>query len=133
MPFDIPLQPAATLASGTVAWVALVYLVMAFGVRRGELVWTGRHPRRLPGPLRRRSLFYALLLLVTAVVISILSGAINTGLIPDRWTVPAGFVVTVFLGIAGLVSVSRGSKWERVLFAPIILLTAALIGYMTFG
>ena len=133
MPFDIPLQPVASLASGTIAWVALVYLVMAFGVRRGELVWAGRHPRRLPSPLRRRSLLYALLLLVTSVVISILTGVINTGLIPDRWTVPAGFVVTVFLGIAGLVSLTRGSRWERALFAPIILFTAALIGYMTFG
>ena len=133
MPFDIRLEPAAMLASGTIAWVALVYFVMAFGVRRGELVWTGRHPRRLPGPLRRRSLMYGLLLLLTAVVISILAGVINTDLIPDRWTVPAGFVVTVFLGIAGLVSLARGSRWERFLFAPIILLTAALIGYLTFG
>lgn len=47
---------------------------------------------------------------------------------------PPGYVfaVTAFLG-AYLLHLFRGSLWERVFFAPIILGGAVLAGWLTFG
>lgn len=123
-----------TLASAALlVWVALVHLVMAFGVRMGELVWGGRYPRLLPPQLRRRSLGYAILLLVSAWVLAALGGVVDFWPVSERWQRSVAWVVAAFLALAGIASLLRGSRWERMLFAPITLLGAALAGWFTFS
>ena len=125
-------EASSLVAAALLAWVALVYLLMASGVRRGELVWAGRYPRRLPPTLRRASLFYAVSLLLSGWVIIAYTGVVNLAPVPEIWLRSAGWVVTVYLGVASGYSLLRGSKWERLLFAPITVLGALLAGYLTF-
>lgn len=129
LPYDIAILATAALLS----WVALVYFVVAFGVRLGELVWAGRQPRLLDPGLRARSLGYGVLLLVSGWVLAVATGVISSSPIPDRWMRSATFSVAAFLGVAFLFSLSRGSRWERMLFAPILFLGAAMAAWLTFG
>jgi hypothetical protein len=45
----------------------------------------------------------------------------------------ATFSVTAFLGIYFIYAVFKGSRWERWLFAPIVLSGAGLAGWLTFA
>jgi hypothetical protein len=129
----LTLEASSLTAAALLGWVALVHLVMAVGVRRGELVWSGRHPRLLPPPLRRQSFYYASLLLVSAWVIAAIGGAVGLAPVPEPWLRSAGWAVSVFLGIAAFVSLARGSTWERFLFTPIAVLGTLLAAYITFA
>lgn len=124
---------AILVTTALLGWVALVHFVVAFGVRLGELVWAGRQPRLLDPALRVRSFAYAVLLLVSGWILVIATGVIDWSPIPDRWMRSATFCVAAFLGVAFLFSVFRGSRWERMLFAPIVLLGAAMATWLTFG
>lgn len=129
LPYDMAILATAALLS----WVALVHFVVAFGVRLGELVWAGRQPRLLDPGLRARSLGYGVLLLVSGWVLALATGVIPSSPIPDRWMRSATFSVAAFLGVAFLFSLFRGSRWERMLFAPILFLGAAMAAWLTFG
>lgn len=124
---------AILVTTALLAWVALVHFVVAFGVRLGELVWAGRQPRLLDPTLRARSFGYGVLLLASSWVLAIATDLITSSLIPDRWMRSATFCVSAFLGVAFLFSVLRGSRWERMFFAPILLLGAAIATWLTFG
>jgi hypothetical protein len=126
------LQTAAMTTAALLVWVALVHVVVAFGARVGELVWAGRQPRLLDPSLRRRSFAYAVLLVSSALVIAFATGLLDSP-IPERWMQSATFAVTAFLGIACLFSLFKGSRWERMFFAPITLLGALLAGWLAFG
>lgn len=125
------LETAAIATAALLVWVALVHVVMAAGVRRGELLWSGQQPRLLAPELRVRSFLYALLLILSAWVLAMATGVVAEA-IPERWMPSATFAVTAFLSIGFLYSVWRGSTWERMLFAPIMLLGAMLAGWLTF-
>jgi hypothetical protein len=124
---------AATVSALLLGWVALVYLVMASGVRSGDLVWAGRYVSRLPAEQRVWSLLYALGLIGSGIVLLELTKTIGTGLIDDRWLRSAGVAVVAFLGVASLFGLAKGSTWERMLFVPITLLGAGLAAWLTFG
>ena len=124
-------QSLATMAAGLLLWVATVHLVMASGVRRGELVWSGRYPRLLPNELRWRSLIYAVILIISGWLLTVLADVAEAAFLIG-WEQSIGFVVTVFLGIAGLVSLFKGSRWERLFFAPFTLFGASLACWLTF-
>jgi hypothetical protein len=129
----VSVSDLSLIAAGLFIWVAIVHLLMAAGVRRGELVWSGRYPRRLTPELRWRSLFYALLLLASAWVVAAFGGAIDFAPVPRGWLRSAGWSVTAFLAVAVIYSLFRGSRWERMLFLPITLFGALLAGWLTFG
>lgn len=133
IPIHIDGSSAAMISAALLAWVALVYLTMAAGVRSGELVWSGRHISRLPAEQRWWSLFYGLSLVVSGVVLLQLAGTIDMAVIPERWLEPAGFAVTCVLGIATLVGLFKGSTWERLLFVPMTLLGCGVAAWLTFG
>lgn len=124
---------AIIITTALLGWVALVHFVVAFGVRLGELVWAGRQPRLLDPALRARSFGYGVLLLGSSWILAIATDVISSSLIPDRWMRSATFSVAAFLAVAFLFSVFRGSTWERMLFAPILLLAAAIATWLTFG
>ena len=126
-------ESLALLSAGLLVWIAIVHLVMAFGVRRGELVWSGQYPRLLTPPFRWRSLVYAVALLFSAWVLLAFGGVVDLSPVPEGWLRSAGWVVTVFLGIGALYSIWKGSKWERILFGPMMLFGSVLAGWLTFG
>lgn len=120
-------------SASLLCWIALVHVTLAAGVRRGELVWSGRQPRLLDLELRVRSALSAVLLVASAWVLSEATGLVSTGLIPERYLVSATFSVTAFLGVYSIYVVFKGSRWERWLFAPITLAGAGFAGWLTFG
>jgi len=129
---SISINDVGLVTAALLSWVAIVYFVMAFGVRSGDLVWTGYWPGRLPANLRWRSFLYGLGLVIAGYVLMVLTDVFESSIIPDRWMTSAGFVVTAFLGIAGLSSLAKGSRWERMFFMPITMLGAGLAAWATF-
>jgi hypothetical protein len=127
------LDQLALAACVLLAGVALVHIVLAFGVRKGEMAWGGRYPRLLPGPHRIGSAFYALGLVLSGLILAQLAGLIDLVDIPGGVMEATGWVVTVFLGVTALFSLFKGSRWERMMFGPIGIIGAALVGWYTFG
>ena len=130
--FDMTIEIAGLVTAVLLSWVALVHLALAAGMRRGDLVWSGRQPRLLALELRVRSALAALLLLVSGAVLAEATGVIDTGLIAERYIQSATFAVMAFLGGYFIYAVFWGSRWERILFAPITLAGALLAGWLTF-
>ena len=124
-------EALAIISVALLIWVAIVHFSMAFGVRRGKLVWGG-YVRVLPPPLRQRSLAYAILLLLSAWILAAFGGVIDIAPVRGDWLRSAGWTVTVFLGFAAIYSIWKGSTWERRFFGPILLFGAALAGWLTF-
>ena len=125
------MQDIAMVTSALLGWVALVYLVMAAGSRSGELVWAGRQVRRLDPSLRFQALLYAVAILGSGVILVSVSGLLWESLIPDAWQISATFVASAFLILAAIGSLIWGSRWERMLFTPILTLGALVAGWMT--
>jgi hypothetical protein len=119
--------------SALLVWVCIVYLTMSFGVRRGQMVWGGRYPGRLAPDLRWRGFGYAALLLVAAWVIAAAAGVVENTIVTRNWLRALGWAMMVFLGVSGLYSLFRGTRWERLVFAPITLSAALFAGWLTFG
>lgn len=113
-------------------WIAVVHLALAAGLRRGDLVWSGRQPRLLDSELRVRSALTALLLAASGFVLAEATGVLDTGLIADRFMLSATFAVMAFLAVYFVYAVFWGSRWERMLFAPIVFAGALLAGWLTF-
>ncbi len=130
---SISIEQLAVVLSGLLILVAAVHFLVAFGLRRGDLVWAGRYSRRLPPDLRRRSLGFGILLLMSSWLLLELAGFRGLNTIPERWYRSAGLVLTVFLGVTGLYSIFRGSRWERYLFGPVLISASVLAGLLTFG
>lgn len=125
-------REAALTASVLLGWVALVHLLMASGLRLGELVWAGQQPRLLQPELRVRSMLFGLGVAGSAVVLAFATGILESP-IPHRWDRSATFGVTAFLGVGLAYCLFVGSRWERMLFAPILFLGASFAGWLTFG
>lgn len=125
-------QDTAALAVAILlGWIALVHIALASGLRRGELVWSGRQPRLLAPDLRFRSALVAVLLVLSGWTLAIATG-LAPGPIPERYLPSATFAVTAFLAGYFLYALIWGSRWERMLFAPIMLAGAVLAGWLTF-
>ncbi len=127
------LDQLALVATGLLVWVAIVHSVLAFGLRRGDLAWGGRYPRLLPRPHRWGSALYALGLVLSAVILAELAGLIDLVALSPGLMKASGWVVMVFLAVTALFSLFKGSRWERMLFAPIGIIGAVLAGWFTFG
>ena len=125
------MQNIALVTAALLGWVALVYLVMAAGSRSGELVWAGRQVRRLDPSLRFQALVYAVAIIGAGIVLISVSGLFWDSLIPEAWQISATFVATAFLTVAAIGSLIWGSRWERMLFTPILTLGALVAGWMT--
>lgn len=127
------IETAALAIAVLLCWVGIVHLALALGLRRGELVWSGRQPRLLAPELRVRSALTALLLAGSAFVLAEAANVIDTGLIDERYRQSATFAVTAFLAVYALYDLFWGTRWERMLFAPISLAGAILAGWLTFA
>lgn len=131
LPFAADLELVAQVLAGLVAVVGALHLSLAFGLRRGELVWRGTYPRRLSPELRRRSLGYGVFLLVAAWVLLGLAGVVGLAPVPEGWHVSLGWVVSALLALMGLLTIKAGPAWERFLFGPIVVAAALLAGWLT--
>lgn len=131
MPVDTELL--SILAAGLLVWVAIVHLVIAFGVRHGHLVWSGQHPRLLTPPFRWRSVVYAVFLLYAAWFFADFGEVIDLSPVPEGWDRSTSWVLPGLLAIAAVYSIWRGSKWERILFGPMLAFGAVLAGWITFA
>lgn len=124
---------AARVVAPLLTLMAALYLALGFGLRYGELVWSGHHVGRLPAEQRWWSVAYGVLLLGSAAVILELAGVLSLGALEPSWLTSAGFATTTLLGVATIAAVVGGSKWERWLFSLVTLAGALLAGWLTFG
>ena len=62
-----------------------------------------------------------------------LAGFKGLNTIPEKWYQSVGFAITVFFAVTGLYAISRGGRWERRLFGPVLVSAAILAGLLTFG
>lgn len=131
--FNVDISWIGFASALLVAWVATVYLALGFGVRAGELVFSGRHVGRLPAEKRWWGLLYGVGLVGAGFVLMEMAGAISTHWISDAWERSIGFVVTAVLGVATIMALASGSRWERMFFVPITLLGSAVAAWLTFG
>jgi hypothetical protein len=130
---NISITSSVTISATLLGLVAIVYLLMAVGVRHGELVWAGTHVGRLPAEQRWWSLVYGVGLMLSGFVLLDMADSVGYELVPGDWLVAAGFVVVCLLGVATLVALLKGSRWERMFFAPITFLGAGLAYWLTFA
>ncbi len=133
-----PMENASLAAAALLAWVALIYLMMAAGSRKGELVWGGRQIRRIDPSRRFASLGYGVLLVLSAIVLlgvgNISAGPVEfSELVPARFAKSATFAVGALLAVAALLGLAKGSRWERMLFTPIVALGSFVALWATFA
>ena len=130
---SIDIEQLSLIVSGLLIVVAVVHILLGFGLRRGNLVWGGDYPRRLPPSLRIRSLGLGILLLVSSSLMAQLAGFQRLDTIPERWDRSVGFVLGLFLGLTGFYMIFGGSRWERYLMGPILMSGAVLAVLLAFG
>ncbi len=117
---------AQTFAAAT-AVVVVFQLALMLGAPWGILAMGGRYPGEFPLPMRIAALVQALILIVLALVVLIRGRVIAPSLYSSSEA--AIWVVVVLMGLSLIMHMFTPSKWERVVWAPVVavLLTCSLV------
>jgi hypothetical protein len=110
---------AAHIFTILVAIVITFQIALAAGVPWGHLTWGGRFPGQLPKPMRGVAIFSAVLLALFALVVEVRAGV----LFPE-WQTLSQILVWVVVGycaLAVVLHVITPSRWERVIWLPVVL------------
>ena len=113
-----------TLAAYSFSVIALLavafHVALALGMPWAALSWGGRYRGRLPAPMRVASVASAVVLVVLALVV-----LIRAGLLLPGWhslSQKVIWVVVAYSGIAVLAHIFTPSKWERILWLPLVII-----------
>lgn len=96
------------------------HCALALGMPWAELSWGGKYSGRLPVPMRVASLASAVVLVLLALVVMI-----RAGLLLPRWhslSQKAIWIVVAYCGVAVLAHIFTPSKWERILWLPMVVI-----------
>ncbi|PXX42120.1 hypothetical protein DFR42_106300 [Undibacterium pigrum] len=109
-----------SVASVLLLLATLFQLCLACGAPWGSLTMGGRYPGTLPSGLRIAALFQLVLLALAGLIIFIRAGL----LLPEYldWSRMAIWAVVVFMAISSILNLITPSKWERRIWAPVVLL-----------
>lgn len=96
------------------------HCALALGMPWAKLSWGGRYSGRLPALMRGASAASAVVLVLLALVV-----LVRAGLLLPRWhslsrTVIWG--VVAYCGVAVLAHIFTPSKWERILWLPMVVI-----------
>lgn len=114
---------AAYLFTALTAVVVLFQLALMFGAPWGELAMGGRFPGQLPAPMRVAALIQALVLSLLAVVVLIHSGQMFAG--QYAWAGTGAWVVVGIYSLSLLMNLLTPSRWERIIWAPVVAVCLA--------
>lgn len=117
---------AYTFSAITLLAVAF-HCALALGMPWAEFSWGGKYSGRLPPPMRVASLASALVLVLLALVVMI-----RAGLLLPRWhSLSQRLIwgVVAYCGLAVVAHIFTPSKWERILWLPmvVVLFVTALL------
>lgn len=110
----------ACIAGILLLLVALFQLCLACGAPWGSLAMGGKYPGKLPFRLRIAALVQLVLLAFIALIIFIRAGM----MLPDYLDSSrmAIWGVVAFMSISSILNLITPSKWERRIWAPVVLL-----------
>ena len=114
---------AALTFTGLIAVVILFQIAMAGGAPWGHLAMGGRYPGQFPPPIRVAAIAQAILLGCFAWVILIRAQVIDSSYY--EMSKIAVWVVVAFMTLSLIMQLVTPSKWERILWAPIVALMLA--------
>ena len=120
---------AAFIFTGLIAVVILFQIAMAGGAPWGHLAMGGRYPGQFPLPIRVAAIVQAILLGCFAWVILIRAQVIDSAYY--EMSKIAVWVVVAFMALSLIMQLVTPSKWERILWAPIVgllLVCACMVG-----
>ncbi len=111
----------AAYSFSVIALLAVAFhLALALGMPWAELSWGGQYSGRLPAPMRVASVASAVVLVVLALVV-----LIRAGLLLPRWhalSQKVMWVVVAYCGIAVLAHTFTPSRWERIVWLPMVVI-----------
>jgi hypothetical protein len=96
------------------------HCALALGMPWAELSWGGKYSGRLPAHMRGASVASALILVFLALVV-----LIRAGLLLPHWhslSQKVIWVVVAYCGVAVLAHVFTPSKWERIVWLPMVVI-----------
>jgi hypothetical protein len=103
--------------------VAVFQVALAAGVPWGHLTWGGRFPGRLPARMRGAALLSAVLLVsFVAIVVA------RAGFAFSEWQPLSAkliWVVVAYCAIGVLANAATPSRWERIIWLPVVTLMLA--------
>jgi len=108
---------AAVIYNLLICVVIVFELALAAGAPWGQVAMGGRHPGRLPAPLRAAAAVQALVLLGLGVIV-----LARAGLILPQWQAAANWLiwgVVAFSALSLVLNLITPSKWERIIWAPV--------------
>jgi hypothetical protein len=110
---------AYTFTAITLLAVAF-HCALALGVPWAELSWGGKYTGRLPAPMRAASVASATILVLLALVVLTRAGL----LLPQWYSLSQKliWVVVAYCGVAVLAHIFTPSKWERIVWLPMIVI-----------
>jgi hypothetical protein len=109
------------------SFTALIGIVVAFqialiaGAPWGHLTWGGKFSGRLPNRMRGVAIVSAVLLVAFAVIVEA-----RAGVILPQWQGLSKILIWVVVAYCALGVVMNGvtpSKWERILWLPVVLVS----------
>lgn len=111
---------AASIAGILLLLVALFQLCLACGAPWGSVAMGGKYPGKLPFRLRIAALVQLVLLVFIALIIFIRAGM----MLPDYLdgSRMAIWGVVAFMSISSILNLITPSKWERRIWAPVVVL-----------
>ena len=111
----------AAYSFSAIALVAVAFhCALALGMPWAELSWGGRYTGRLPALMRVASVASALILILLALVV-----LVRAGLLLPRWhalSQKAIWGVVAYCGVAVLAHIFTPSKWERIVWLPMVVI-----------
>ncbi len=111
---------AAGLFLALTAIVAVFQLALAAGTPWGHLAWGGRFPGRLPASMRAVAVVSAALLLSFAAIVCARAGVAFPEWQPLSERLVWAVVAYCALGV--LANAATPSRWERIIWLPVVTL-----------
>ena len=114
------IKTAAYSFSGIALLAVAFHCALALGMPWAELSWGGQYSGRLPALMRVASVASALVLVFLALVVMI-----RAGVLLPRWHSLSQKViwgVVAYCGVAVLAHIFTPSKWERILWLPMVVI-----------
>lgn len=94
-------------------------IALACGAPWGRLTWAGKYPKRLPVRVRIVAAFSAGLLIAFALVVEVRAGVVATPW--QNLSRSLIWLVVAYCGAGTIANAITPSKWERILWLPVVV------------
>ena len=113
----------AQIFAGLIVVVILFQVALSLGAPWGHLAMGGRFPGKFPLRMRIAALGQAWLLVVLALVVLVRGHVILSSLYAA--SVIGIWVVVIILSLSLIMNLITPSRWERIIWAPVVIVLAS--------